>query len=345
MSEQLGIAVIGSGYWGGNYVRLFTELPDTRVVAVCDQLTENLKRIDARFPGLKLTTNTDDLLQMDDIDAVVISTNATSHYAIAQRFIRARKPVLLEKPMTISVRDAEALVELAEDSGTVLMVGHIYLYNTAIREVKTYIECGAIGRLYYLYAQRTNLGPIRDDVNALWDLAPHDIAVFNYLVGASPVWVSAVGHRVLDSCEDVGFIVLGYANNIIGQIHVSWVDPDKVRQIVVVGSEMRILFNDLNPQEPVRIFEKGVQVRPDIPAAYDQDRFSIRNGNIVSPNIKLTEPLRAQGMHFVDCVRNGTRPLSDGRNGLEVVRVMEAIDHSIRQRGAPARLTGEMAYG
>src|SRR5215212_8172333 len=256
MDEKLGIAVIGCGYWGGNYVRLFSELPNTRVVVACDQRPASLEKVTKRFPGIDTTTDVAEVLKRNDVDAVVVCTNAVTHYAVTRQCIEAGKHVLLEKPMTTITSDAEHLITLSEEYKTTLMIGHIYLYNSAIRRVKTYIDQGMMGQLYYLYTKRTNLGPIRYDVNALWDLAPHDVSILNYLLGGAPEWVSAVGHRaLLNRREDVGFIVLGYPNNVIGQIHVSWVDPDKVREIVLVGSERRIVFNDLNPQEPIRIFE------------------------------------------------------------------------------------------
>jgi predicted dehydrogenase len=344
--KQLGIAVIGCGYWGGNYVRLFTELPNTYVVVACDQKPENLEKVHKRFPAVQLTTEVSEALAMDGVDAVVVCTNATTHYAITRQCLEAGKHVLLEKPMTTLVGDAEHLMQIAKERDLVLMVGHIYLYNNAIRQVKECIDRREIGQLYYLYARRTNLGPIRYDVNALWDLAPHDISIFNYLLDSTPEWVSAVGHKALRSRrEDVGFLVLGYPNNVIGQIHVSWADPDKVREIVAVGSEERIIFNDLSPQEPVRVFKKGIEPAPAEPTTYAEHQFAIRNGEIVSPNIPLSEPLKEQCMHFVDCVTEGKKPLTDGRNGLDVVRVMEAVNQSIERRGAPITLTLEEQNG
>jgi predicted dehydrogenase len=244
--------------------------------------------------------------------------------------------------MTTRIEDAEALIEMADARGLTLMVGHIYLYNAGIRKIKHYVDERSIGQLYYLYSQRTNLGPIRQDVNAIWDLAPHDVSIMNYLMNRMPTWVSAVGHSALGNCrEDVGFIQLGYGNTVVGNIHVSWVDPNKVRQTVVVGSEQRIVFDDLNPQEPVRIFEKGVMSAAQLPTNFGE-QYAIRNGDIISPHIRLSEPLKEQGLHFIDCVRNGKQPLSDGHNGLDVVRVMAAINESMQRKGAPVEITDEL---
>ena len=341
MDNQLNVAVIGCGYWGGNYVRLFSELPDTRVVAVCDQRQECLDKVGRRFPDVILSQSVDEVLTLPEIDAVVISTYASSHYEIARKCIEAKKHILLEKPMTTSVEDAQQLIDLAEANGVILMVGHIYLYNAGIRKIKSLVKQGGVGQLYYLYSQRTNLGPVRYDVNAIWDLAPHDISIMNYVLDSAPEWVSAVGLRALRSDrEDVGFIVLGYPHNVIGNIHVSWADPEKVRQIVVVGSEQRVVFNDLNPQEPIRIFEKGIGGSSTLPTNFGE-QYAIRNGDIISPNIGLSEPLKEQCLHFIDCIRNHQRPLSDGWNGRDVVRVMVAIEESIGRKGAPVELMTE----
>lgn len=344
LSESpLRIAVIGSGYWGKNYVRLFSELATTEVVAVCDQDRIQLQKVAERMPGVMLTTRVQDVLESDNVDAVVVATPATQHYEVTLQCLQANKHVLLEKPMTIYEEEARHLIAVADARQLILMVGHIYLYNSAIQRLKTYIDSGAMGELYYLYSQRTNLGPIRHDVNALWDLAPHDISIMNHLMGTDPLWVSAVGHKALrNGREDVGFIVLGYPNDVIGQLHVSWVDPDKVRQVVAVGSQMRIICNDLNPQEPLRIYEKGV-VPVDEPdtSDYAKHQFTIRNGDIISPNVTISEPLRNQCLHFVDCVQRGVRPISDGHNGLSVVSVMQAIARSVSQYGTPVEVQGE----
>jgi predicted dehydrogenase len=230
------------------------------------------------------------------------------------------------------------LINLAQSRGLILMVGHTFLYNPGVTKVKEYIGRGDLGRVYYLYARRTNLGPIRRDVNALWDLAPHDISIFNYLLDSVPEWASAVGAKVLRNCrEDVGFISLGYPNDITAHIHVSWADPNKVREVVVVGSNKRIVFSDINTLEQVRVFEKGiapVAAESEI-SSYGEYQLQIRDGDIISPRIEVSEPLKNQCVHFLECVAQGSRPLTDGWAGQAVVRVMEAIDRSIERKGAP----------
>jgi predicted dehydrogenase len=333
IANPLRIAVVGCGYWGMNYVRIFNELLEARLVAICDERSDRLNEIGWRFPGVDLTTDIESVASHPEIDAVVVCTEATTHYDVTRRLLSSGKHVLVEKPLTTTSADAEELMALAESKSAVLMVGHTFVFNAGIQKVKEYVQAGQ-GRVYYLYARRTNLGPIRHDVNALWDLAPHDIAIFNYLLDSVPEWVSAVGGKVLRNCRhDVGFISLGYPGNIIGHIHVSWADPDKAREVVIVRSDKRIVFNDLNGIEQVRVFEKGISTLEAEPLNYGESRFEIRDGDIISPRIKPTEPLKNQCRHFLECVRLGQRPVSSGAEGRDVVRVLEAVNRSIESKG------------
>ena len=340
-----GIAVIGCGYWGMNYVRIFNELVDAQVVAVCDKSADRLKEVSRRFPGVYLTTEVDDAASQPGVDAVVVCTEATTHFNVTRRLLLAGKHVLVEKPLTTIAADAEKLIDIAESNSAILMVGHTFLFNAGVRKVKEYMRRDS-GRVYYLYARRTNLGPIRRDVNALWDLAPHDIAIFNYLLDSVPLWVSAVGGKVLRNCrDDVGFISLGYPENILAHVHVSWADPDKAREVVVVKSDKRILFNDLNGTEQVRVFEKGVSpVVEQEPLNYGEFRFEIRDGDIISPRIEPVEPLKQQCRHFLECVRTGKRPISGGIEGRDVVRVLEAVNRSIESRGLQVEVETNVDY-
>lgn len=337
MSVPLNVAVVGAGRWGANYIRVFTELPETRVSVVCDKSEDRLREVTLRFPDIQTTTNLDEALGVEGVTAAVVSTPAQTHFDVTKRCLEAGKHVLVEKPMTTLTEESEELIVLADKEKLILMVGHIFLYNAGVRKVKTYVADGGDG-VYYLYARRTNLGPIRSDINALWDLAPHDISIFNYLLDSVPEWVSAVGAQVLhSSCEDIGFISLGYPNNVLAHIHVSWAEPNKVREVVVVGGDKRIVFNDLNPQEQVRVFEKGVKPVGE-PTTYGEYQFFVRDGDIISPKVAPSEPLKSQCVHFVECVTEGKHPLSDGQNGLDVVRVMEAIDQSVAQHGTSVNL-------
>jgi predicted dehydrogenase len=339
MTKTIGIAVLGCGYWGINYVRVLSEMPDVQVV-VCDQRVDRLRDVVRRFPRAMVATNVDDALGHESVTAAIICTEANSHFKIARQCLLAGKHVLVEKPIATKVAEADALMALARSKQLILMVGHTFLYNPGVRKVKDYIRTREIGRVYYLYARRTNLGPIRHDVNALWDLAPHDISIFNYLMDSRPSWVSAVGARVLrNGREDVGFVSLGYPDRVVGHIHVSWADPHKVREVVVVGSDKRIVFNDLQATEQVRVFEKGVS-----PAEQEEliGEFPLvmRDGAIISPRVEPGEPLKIESQHFLDCITNNSQPLTRAEDGRDVVSVLEGIDLSIAQNGAPVEIAG-----
>jgi len=343
-AKPVGIAVVGCGYWGMNYVRIFNELMDARVVAVCDQSADRLNEVSRRFPGVYLTTDVDDAALQPGVEAVVVCTEATTHFNVTSRLLLAGKHILVEKPLTTIAADSEKLIELAESNSAILMVGHTFLFNAGVMKVKEYMQ-KSDGRVYYLYARRTNLGPIRRDVNALWDLAPHDIAIFNFLLDSTPQWVSAVGGKVLRNCrDDVGFISLGYPDNVLAHVHVSWADPDKAREVVVVKSDKRIVFNDLNGVEQVRVFEKGVSTVEQEPLNYGEFRFEIRDGDIISPRIEPVEPLKHQCRHFLECVRTGKRPVSSGVEGRDVVRVLEAVNRSIELKGLQVEVESKGDY-
>ncbi len=337
---MINIAVIGCGYWGINYVRVFSEIADSKVLLVCDIKDARLRVVRERYPLVGTTPNWEEALTNKWIDAIVVATNATSHFEVARQCLLSGKHVLVEKPLATTVADVEALIRSAEERARVLMVGHTFLYNAGIRKVKELMSTENFGKVYYLHATRTNMGPIRDDVNALWDLASHDVAIFNYLLDGQPEWVSAVGsHRLSKERHDIGFATLSYVGEIIANIHASWLDPNKVREVVVVGSKRRLVFDDLNNIERVRIFEKGVSPAELEADSFGEFRLLVREGDIISPRVETSEPLRNQASHFLECIRNGKQPFTDGKNGLEVVRTMSAIDESLRQNGAPVKVT------
>ena len=342
--DRVGVLLIGCGYWGRNYVRAFDGLAGSDVVAICDGSVERLQAIGRDYPNAYLTSSLDDALSRPDVTAAVVCTPAATHYDVAEQCLRAGLPVLVEKPVTTTTADADKLIALAAGSGLTLMVGHTFLFNGGVRKVKEYVDRGDAGRVYYLYAQRTSLGPVRSDVNALWDLAPHDISIFSYILGREPEWASAVGSSVL-GCDraDVGFITLGYPDGVVGHIHVSWTDPHKVREVVVVGSAQRIVFEDTNALERVRVFDKGITRVPSENPTYGEFAFQLRDGDIISPAIPPAEPLKTQCLEFLDCVRTGRRPLTDGRLGRDVVSVMEAIDRSLLSGGATVAIAPDTA--
>ena len=331
------MAVVGCGRWGVNHLRVFASMPHTDVVALVDCSPDRLASLCKAYPQADALTSVEELALRADVDAVVVATPARTHAEVIEVLLQHGKHVLCEKPLTTTSADAERLVELAAREELVLMTGHTFIYNSALNAVRELVREDD-SSIYYLYARRTNLGPIRDDVNALWDLASHDVAVFTHLLDALPDWVSATGLSVLGTERaDVGFVALGYPGGRMAHIHVSWADPSKVRELVVVGSKRRIVFNDMDALEPVRIFSKGVAVRPEAPA-FGELPFLIRDGDIVSPQIQMVEPLRAQNLHFAQCVMDGLTPATDGVFGLNVVTVMEAIDLSIASSGTPIPL-------
>jgi predicted dehydrogenase len=335
-AEATRVAIVGAGYWGTNYLRVFSELGDASVVVVCDSRADRLDAVRRSLP-VRVTDDAAEAVTGPDTDAVAIVTDASTHRRLAGMALEAGKHVLVEKPLATTSKDASELIDLAERVGRILMVGHTFLYNAGLRAVKKYLVDGDVGDVYYLYSQRTSLGPIRSDVNAIWDLAPHDIAILNYLLGMTPAWVSAVGASpVRDSLEDVGFITLGYPSGIVGHIHVSWADPNKVRKVVVVGSEKRVVFNDMDSLETVRVFEKGVKSVDDPESArYGENTLHLRDGPIMSPPIPELEPLKNQCGAFIHAIRGRQVTVTDGAQGRDVVRVLEAIDKSVALQGEP----------
>lgn len=336
---MINIAVVGCGRWGLNYVRIFEELGASRVDRVFDMDEASLKKVIQRFPTVKAASALNEVVNSNDVHAVVVATPASTHYDVVKKCLLAGKHVLVEKPIALSIEDSEEMIELALSKKRILMVGHTFLFNPGVRMLKEYVSHESFGKMYYLHATRTNMGPIRQDVNALWDLAPHDVSIFNFVLGAAPRWVSATGTRLFQNGrEDVGFITIGYEENIVANIHVSWADPYKVREVVAVGSRRRIVFNDLESVERVKVFEKGVLKEEDA-GGYGEFRLLMRDGDIISPRVENTEPLKEQCLHFLECLTEGKKPLSDGYTGLDVIRVMLAADESLRMQGAPVEIS------
>ena len=336
---MINVGIIGAGYWGINYVRVFGELPDSRVAVVCDTSADRLRLVGERYPTIATTERVEDLLEDASLQALLVATPATTHHALAKRCLIAGKHLLVEKPLTTNVAHAEELVRMAAERNCLLMVGHTFLYNTAVRKVKELIRSENFGKPYYLHATRTNMGPIRKDINVSWDLASHDVSIFNYLLDAEPEWVSAVGCRALGSSnEDIAFCNLHYPNNVLANVRVSWLEPNKVREVVAVGSRQRIVFDDLDNLEHVRIFEKGVAASGLEAESFGEFRLLVRDGDIISPRIEAAEPLKMLASHFLECVATGSPALTDGLNGLNVVKAMCAIDRSLAQNGVPVRV-------
>jgi predicted dehydrogenase len=328
MLPRLSIAVIGCGHWGTNYIRIFDSLESTRVTACCDNDPRKLEGIASEKTQVELFTDYRRLAEKKEVDAVVVATTATTHFPIAQTLLENGKHVLVEKPLASSGKDCLALGALAGARGKTLMVGHTFLFNAGVRKVKEYITSGEIGDIYYVRAARTHLGLVRKDVSATWDLAPHDISIFSYWLGQNPLSVSCAGSAFLsDNSEDFAFLTLHYPGGIIGHIFVSWVDSNKTREISVVGSRARVVFDDLNAMERVKLYQKGLSI--DKPySSFGEFQLLLRDGDIISPRIEASEPLKNLCTHFVECIRTGRTPIADARNGYEVVHVLETACRS-----------------
>ena len=326
---MLGIGVIGAGYWGPKHVRNFNELPGARTTIVADLDEQRLNTIQQQFPGTRTTTNYRHVLESADVDAVVVATPVSTHGRLAEEALLAGKHVLVEKPLARTSREAEDLVKVAESHGRVLMVGHTFLYNPAVTALRQLIQDGVLGDIYYINAQRLNLGLFQRDINVMWDLAPHDLSIIMHILGAEPVAVSAVGTAyVQPAIEDVAYINLAFPNRVRAAVHVSWLDPNKVRRLTVVGSRKMAVYDDVEALEKIRIYDKGVEP-PAATASFGDFQLSYRYGDIMIPHIAVTEPLRLECEHFLECIRSGMQPLSDGRQGVTVVRVLEAAQASL----------------
>lgn len=328
------IGIIGCGHWGKNYVRVLHELKGASVIACCDALKANIDNIKERYPKTLFTTDANDILKSKDIEAVVVATPASSHHALAMEALKNGKHLIVEKPLALTVKECEEMIAAAKKAKKTLMVGHTFLYNDSVRKMRELIEAGSVGDVYYITAKRNHMGLIREDVAALWDLAPHDIAICSYLLGAAPKAVSAVGGEYLRAGRcDVAFITLFFERNVMANIQVSWVDSNKVREVAVIGSKERIVFDDLNPMESIRIYQKGISFDKDVDS-FGEFQYLLRDGDIVSPKINHREPLKVQCQHFLDSLSSGNTPLSDGINGLNVVKALIAATESIRKKGA-----------
>ncbi len=339
---MVNLGIIGAGYWGKNLVRVFSELESVRLLSVADHSPDVRESIGKRHPSVVLFDTHRPIIEDGRIDAVVIASPAVLHYDLAKEAILAGKHVFVEKPMTLRVEHSEELVELARKHGRMLMVGHLLLYHPCVNAIRDMILRGEIGDVRYVYTQRLNLGKVRSDENALVSLAPHDISVILHLIGKPPETVGATGGCFIRSdIEDVVFLSLGFAGGIRAHAHVSWLDPHKVRRITVVGSKKMVEFDDMEPHEKVRVYDKGVDRSGEF-GSYGEF-LTLRDGDIHIPDIAMTEPLMRECAHFVECVETGGTPVSDGINGLMVTRVLDAGLRSLKESGVPVRVGGDGA--
>jgi predicted dehydrogenase len=330
---MIKIGVIGCGYWGPNLIRNFIQLPNAQVIYACDLDGSRLERISNLYPYVKTTKDPQVLFADSEINAVVIATPVTTHYALAMEALKSRKHVLIEKPMTLTSLDAESLIQRARKQDLVLAVDHTFEYVAAVNHLKQQMDKGELGDIYYINSSRLNLGLFQSDINVVWDLAPHDLSIANYLLGKMPISVSAEGSsHIIAGVEDVAYLKLEYPDNIMVVIHVSWLDPCKVRRTTVVGSKKMLVYDDVEPMEKIKLYDKSVEC----PRYYDnfgEFQFSYHYGNITIPKLDNVEPLNFVCSHFLDCIKTGTNPKTDGESGLNVVKILEAANRSLQNKG------------
>jgi predicted dehydrogenase len=334
---MIRVAVIGAGQWGPNLIRNFHNKQISEVVWIIDCDAARLEQVHGHFPDVQVATDPEQALRDPSIDAVVVATPTNTHYALAKEALGQCKHVLVEKPLTTQLKQGLELVELAAYQRLTLMVGHVFVYNPAVRKVKEYLDAGHLGKVYYVSMVRTNLGPIRVDVNAAWDLAAHDLSIANYWLNAEPLSVSAIGGTWINQgIEDAVFVTLKYPRGVLVNLHASWLNPRKARDIAVVGERRMLTFDDMNLNEPLRLYDKqvsDVRTGPTYVDSFASFRASIRKGNITVPKVAVGEPLAMQCAHFLECIETGKQPFTSGREGIAVVRALEAIQRSIRAGG------------
>jgi predicted dehydrogenase len=333
--EQLRVGLIGFGLWGPHYARILSGvMTSARLAACAEPAAARLTAFDRMYPGARAYADYKRMLRDGDIDAVIVATPTSTHREIVETCLHAGVHVLVEKPLAATVADAEALAALEKDSTRTLMVGHTFLFNPAVRAIKGYLDEGLLGELRYLYFTRTGLGPIRQDVNALWDLAPHDFSMLRYWLGTDPVDLVARGQSYLKpGTEDVVFVTLNYPNQILASVHVSWLDPMKVRSVTVVGDRKMVVFDDTHATEKLRIYDRGADYQPR-EGGFAEFIAAVRDGDIVIPRLEQREPLREELEHFVDCINTGKRPIASADDGVAIVKVLERAQAELRQHAS-----------
>ncbi|HVE75767.1 MAG TPA: Gfo/Idh/MocA family oxidoreductase [Actinomycetota bacterium] len=334
---MIGIALVGAGHWGPNLLRNFHNKQSSSVLWAIDQDPDRLKLVSSKYPEISLGSDLSEAIEDSRVDAVVIATPTSTHYPIAKAALSAGRHVLVEKPISSTSTQAEELCEIALSRGVVLMVGHVFIFNPGVRKVREYLTNDLLGRIHYISMVRTNLGPIRVDVNAAWDLASHDISIVNHWLGTGPLTASAIGGSWINpGVDDVVFASLRFPDEILVNLHVSWLNPRKARDITVVGERKMLTFDDMNLTEPLRIYDKQVTdelIDPGLVDTFGLFRASIREGDVTIPKVPIGEPLMLECSHFLECIDSATPPLTGGPEGLAVVKVLEAIQRSIENDG------------
>ena len=335
--RSIAVGVVGCGYWGPQLVRNFQSIPGADLQIVSDLSQERLEHIRGLYPAVAVTTQFSELLD-SPVDAVAIATPVNTHFEMARQALLHDKHVMVEKPLTTDAGQAKELIAIAEERGRVLMVGHTFEYNPAVQYLKEYVESGQLGQVYYVNCTRVNLGIFQKDINVIWDLAPHDVSILLYVLGMRPDQVSARGSAyVQPKIEDVAYVTLNFPSGVMADIRVSWLDPCKIRRITVVGSKKMIVYDDVEPTEKIKIYDKGVD-KPPYSDTMEEFRLSYRYGDITTPAIPGREPLSIECSHFLDCVRHGTAPRSNGHVGHAVVQILESAQRSLRNGGTVERV-------
>jgi len=342
----VNVAMVGMGYWGPNLLRNLVGLEGVKVTTLCDLDSKRADTFRQRFcPDARILDDFRFLANNPQVDAVVVATPIRTHHEIAGFLLAAGKDVFIEKPLARTEAECRSLIELAARRERVLMVGQVFEYNVAVQRIKHYIDSGELGKLFYVYSQRVNLGRIQHDVNALWSFAPHDVSILNYWFDQQPVQVSARGFSYLSNgIEDVVFVTLQYPNGVGAHLHLGWLDPRKVRLMTLVGSKKMLVYDDVSVGAKIQIFDKGIADLHDFleaPDSFAEFQFQLRVGDLVIPSLQFSEPLQSECQHFIDCVQSRSQPRTDGVNGLRVVRVLDAAERSLKQAGLPVELGAE----
>jgi predicted dehydrogenase len=330
-SAIVKMGVIGYGYWGPNVVRNFYNTPTATVVAVCDLSPKSLQRVRRTYPSMEVTANPADILTNPEIDAVAIVTPISHHFTLAKAALQNGKHVFVEKPFTATVAEAEELVELAERKNLRIMVDHTFLFSGAVRKIRELINSRALGNLYYYDSTRVNLGLFQHDANVVWDLAPHDLSIIDHLIADGPEAIVATGEKHVNGNEDMAFITMYFPNKVIAHLNVNWLSPVKVRTTLIGGEKKMLVWNDLEADEKIKVYDKGVD-KLDANSEYDL-RVNYRAGDLWVPRLEQVEALALETQYFVDCVISGQTPFNDGVSGLRVVQMLETIDKSLSQKG------------
>ena len=327
------VGAVGCGYWGPNVIRNLDAQPDFHLRWIADADPSRLRPVAARYPAAQATTRIDDLLDDPALDAIYLATPVSTHYHLAKRALQCGKHVLIEKPLATTVDQAEELAVIAAANRLTLMVGHTFVFSPPVRKVKELLDAGLIGPIYYVETTRVNLGLFQKDVSVLWDLGPHDVSILIYWLGEVPSRVSARGRSYVgEALEDVAFLTLEFPSGIMAQLQISWLAPSKLRRTSIVGRQRMIVYDDLEPVEKVKIFDRGVDRQP---ASFGEFQLTYRSGDILSPRLDTTEPLFIECAHFLECIQTGRTPDTSPRSGIDVVRVIQAAERSMRCGGAP----------